>query len=131
MKTIEIKTSCRSEMINITAQIKNIIKESGIKDGICVLYVPHTTAGVTINECADPDVVCDMTSFLNSLIPQMSSFRHGEGNSDAHIKASLIGFSQHLIIDGGKPELGTWQGIFFFEFDGPRTRKLHVKIIKN
>lgn len=129
METIDIKSSYRCEMINITKKIKDIITKSGVKSGICVLYVPHTTAGVTINECADPDVVSDMSSFLSHLIPQLGSFRHSEGNSDAHIKATLTGFSQHIIIENGNIVLGTWQGIFFCEFDGPRNRKLHIKII--
>ena len=131
MQTIEIRSRHRCEMINITQKIKTIIKESGVRDGICVLYIPHTTAGITINECADPDVVSDMSSFLSRLIPQSDSFRHSEGNSDAHIKAGLTGFSQHIIIEQGQIVLGTWQGIFFCEFDGPRTRKLHIKIINS
>ncbi len=96
---------------------------------MAVVYVPHTTAGITINEAADPSVVDDINDKLSSLVPHRGSYKHGEGNADAHIKASLMGSSVHVVISEGSPVLGTWQGIFFFEFDGPRTRKVHIKIL--
>ncbi len=129
MKTVDITTPSRIEMLDITSIVKNCVAESGVKNGICVLFVPHTTCAVTINECADPDVVTDIKNHLSSLIPCLSTFRHSEGNSDAHLKSMLVGFSEHLIINDGKLVLGTWQGIYFCEFDGPRRRKLHVQII--
>lgn len=115
-------------MINIDSEVEKIIKKSGIKNGICVVFVPHTTAGVTINEGADPAVISDITDTMNKLIPVREQYRHMEGNSDAHIKTSLVGSSEHIIIEDGKPVMGTWQRIFFCEFDGPRNRKVYVKV---
>jgi secondary thiamine-phosphate synthase enzyme len=114
--------------VEITDRVREIIARSGIREGIAVVYVPHTTAGITINEAADPAVVQDIIETLAKLVPYGNSYRHAEGNSDAHIKSSMLGCSAHLIISAGAPVLGTWQGIFFCEFDGPRTRKVHVKI---
>jgi len=128
-KTLNIKTSRRTEFINITHDIERIVKESGVKDGLCCVYVPHTTAGVTINEGADPSVVSDILSTLNTLIPQNGNYRHMEGNSDSHIKTSLVGSSETIIIENGRLLLGTWQAIFFCEFDGGRNRKVIVKVI--
>lgn len=130
-KTINVKTRSRTEFIDITADVKKSVKESGIKDGVCYVYVPHTTAGVTINEGADPAVVKDILSTLNTLIPQNAGYLHMEGNSDAHIKTSLMGPSQAIIIEGGKLLLGTWQAIFFCEFDGARSRKVMIKVLGN
>ena len=130
MKTIDVRTSKSQEFLNITHEIRKAVQESGIKDGIVLVYVPHTTAAVTINEAADPSVVMDITFKLSQLIPHKDAYRHSEGNSDAHIKASLMGSSVHLIISGGSPVLGTWQGIFFCEFDGPRQRKVLIKVIE-
>ncbi|CAB3289953.1 conserved protein of unknown function [Methanocaldococcus lauensis] len=127
----QIKTNKREELVDITPQIVSAVSESKVKDGIAVIYVPHTTAGITINENADPSVKHDIINFLSHLIPKNWNFTHLEGNSDAHIKSSLIGCSQTVIIKDGKPLLGTWQGIFFAEFDGPRLRKFYVKIIEN
>lgn len=127
---LSVKTSRRNELINISSLINRSISESGIQEGLCVVFVPHTTAGVTINENADPDVCTDMTAFLSKLIPQDPAFRHSEGNSDSHIKTSLFGPSLTVIITGGKALLGTWQGIYFAEFDGPRTRSIHIKCIE-
>ncbi|MDQ1278033.1 MAG: hypothetical protein QG555_1075 [Thermodesulfobacteriota bacterium] len=129
MKSFSIKTSARFEMIDITRQIHDIIREARIESGICHVFVPHTTAAVTINENADPDVPKDIISILDRLIPRHGPYRHGEGNSAAHVKASLLGASETVLIEGGQPVLGTWQSIFFCEFDGPRTRKVFVKVI--
>jgi len=109
--------------------VEGLLKHEGRQEGICCLFVPHTTAGITINENADPDVVRDMIIQLNKVIPFADDYKHLEGNSAAHIKASLMGFSQNLIIHQGSLALGTWQGIYFCEFDGPRTRKLYVKFL--
>jgi secondary thiamine-phosphate synthase enzyme len=130
METIQVKTDSRIQFIDVTSRIREIISNSGITDGIAIAYVPHTTAGLTINEAADPSVVEDINRKLSELIPHHGGYRHAEGNSDAHIKTSLMGSSVHLIVANGAPVLGTWQGVFFCEFDGPRHRKLHVKIIK-
>ncbi len=129
LKTINIKSSSRTEIINITDNIVKILKDCRIGSGICILHVPHTTAAVTINESADPDVVMDIINKLNEIVPRDSSYRHMEGNSDAHIKSSLFGPSLTLIIEDSKLLLGTWQNIYFCEFDGPRNRKLYLKII--
>ncbi|MBI4682251.1 MAG: YjbQ family protein [Nitrospirae bacterium] len=126
-KNINVKTGSRTEFVNITLDVQKLVKESGIKNGVCYVYVPHTTAGVTINEGADPSVVQDIQNMLNKLIPHDAGYRHMEGNSDAHIKTSLVGSSGTVIIEGGKLLLGTWQAIFFCEFDGPRDRKIMVK----
>jgi secondary thiamine-phosphate synthase enzyme len=129
MKSFSVKTSARFEMLDITRQIRDIIREDGIVSGLCHVFVPHTTAAVTINENADPDVPRDIISILDRLIPLHGPYRHGEGNSAAHVKASLMGASETVLIENGEPALGTWQSIFFCEFDGPRTRKVFVKMI--
>ena len=126
---ISIKSRSRNEFINITSEVQNAVDKSGIKDGVCYVFVPHTTAGVTINEAADPDVVADIQQELNKIAPAGSHYRHTEGNADAHIKASVIGSSLTVFIENSKLKLGTWQGIFFCEFDGPRNRKVWVKIM--
>ncbi|UCH82526.1 MAG: YjbQ family protein [Nitrospiraceae bacterium] len=131
MKSINVKTRSRAEFVNITSDVQKIVKESGIKSGICYVYVPHTTAGVTINEGADPSVVRDMQVFFNKLVPHSGDYMHMEGNSDAHIKTALAGPSQVIIVNDGKLLLGTWQAIFFCEFDGARDRRVHVKIMKD
>ncbi|MFX1498109.1 MAG: secondary thiamine-phosphate synthase enzyme YjbQ [Promethearchaeota archaeon] len=123
-----IKTQKREELINITNEINKILKSTGIKEGVCRIFVPHTTAGITINENADPAVMRDIIAFLSKLIPQSSSFSHMEGNSDAHIKSSLTGPSLDIIIHNGNLILGTWQGCYFAEFDGPRNRKIYIQI---
>ncbi|MDI3310134.1 MAG: secondary thiamine-phosphate synthase enzyme YjbQ [Thermoanaerobacterium sp.] len=127
MEVIKIDTPSREAIIDITDEVRKIVRSSGIKDGICVVHVPHTTAGVTINENADPDVKEDILRGLDEIIPQIR-FKHLEGNSDAHIKSVLVGTSVNLIIENGEIQLGTWQGIYFCEFDGPRHRKVYVKI---
>ena len=126
--TIQVKTTQHTQMLDITRQIQEAVTESGVKDGICTIFVPHTTAAVTINENADPDVVRDFTMEINKLVPWEDGYRHMEGNSAAHLKASMIGFSQQVIIEDGRLVLGTWQGIYFCEYDGPRNRKVIVKI---
>jgi len=129
IKTIKVKTNARTEFVNITSHVKKIVDESGTKSGICYIFVPHTTAAVTINEGADPAVVRDMASTLNEHYPQRDDYHHMEGNSDAHIKTSLVGSSETVIIENGKLQLGTWQAIYFCEFDGARNRTVNVKIM--
>ncbi|MBW1715385.1 MAG: YjbQ family protein [Deltaproteobacteria bacterium] len=127
VSTIGIKTRDRSEMIDITAKVEEELQRSGLKDGVCFLYVPHTTAGTTINESADPSVAVDIQTTLDKLVPWEAAYRHREGNSAAHIKSCLVGNSAMVLVESGHLKLGTWQGIFFCEFDGPRSRKLHMK----
>jgi secondary thiamine-phosphate synthase enzyme len=128
MITIDVNSRRRTEMIDVTAEVRGAVRQSGIRSGIAVLFVPHTTAAVTINENADPDVVRDMDMEMNKIVPFNDGYRHGEGNSAAHIKSTLVGASETLLIEDGEPVLGTWQGIYFCEFDGPRRRKLHLKV---
>ena len=125
---IEIRTSARSDMVDITSQVQNIVSESAISDGVCTIFVPHTTAGITINEGADPNVCTDILGKLNDLIPRDKGFLHVEGNSDSHVKASLTGSSVSVIVADGTLFLGTWQKIFFCEFDGPRPRNIFLTI---
>ncbi len=129
MTTIEIASRKRVEMIDITDAVRRVIAASGIDSGMVLLQVPHTTAAVTINENADPDVIRDMVMELNKVIPFEDHYRHGEGNSAAHIKSTLVGAGELLIVEDGAPVLGTWQGIYFCEFDGPRQRRLHIKVL--
>ena len=124
----QIRTSKHTQMINITSEVQAAVRESGITDGICTVFIPHTTAAVTINENADPDVVRDFTMEINKIVPWEDGYFHGEGNSAAHLKSSMIGFSEQIIVEDGRLVLGTWQGIYFVEFDGPRTRKVYVKM---
>jgi secondary thiamine-phosphate synthase enzyme len=128
MKTIEVKTQAREELVDITARVKEELASSGIKDGICYVYVPHTTSAVTINENADPSVKEDILMTLKKIVPDSLPYRHSEGNSPGHVKASLIGSSVKIIIENGQLALGTWQGIFFCEFDGPRNRKVFIRV---
>jgi secondary thiamine-phosphate synthase enzyme len=130
MKTIEVETQRREQWINITGQIQAAVRESGFDDGACLVHVPHTTAGVTINENADPDVGDDLLMGLGRLIPRSWPFRHGEGNSDAHLKSSLVGCSVLVPVSDGRLQLGTWQGIFFGEFDGPRRRRCVIQFLR-
>jgi len=127
-KEIAIKTTKHDEFLDITPRINRIVKDSGIKEGICIAFCPHTTAAITINENADPDVIKDILTSLDKKIPWEDEYRHSEGNSAAHIKSSLVGCSESMIIEEGKLLLGTWQSVFFCEFDGPRTRKVIVKL---
>ena len=125
-----IKSKNRTELIDITSKIQDIVLSAGIGQGLCMLYVPHTTAAITINESADPSVKDDILMILNSIIPWKAGYCHLEGNSPAHIKATLVGASELIAVENDRLNLGTWQGIFFCEFDGPRTRKVHVRLIK-
>lgn len=126
---IAIKTRAREEFADVTGRVRDVLVNSGVRDGLVHVYVPHTTAGVTINENADPDVTADMISHLSRMVPRSPSFMHSEGNSDAHIKASLMGSSVTVPVKDGRLLLGTWQGIYFAEFDGPRTRNVLVTIM--
>jgi len=126
---VDIKTKSRVNFQDITLKVRDIVGESGIQSGVCYIFVPHTTAGVTVNEHADPSVTEDIAAQLEVMAPQSSNYRHLEGNAPAHIKASLVGVSETLLIEDGKIVLGTWQGIFFCEFDGPRNRTMLIKIM--
>lgn len=128
---LKIQTDRRNQLVDITLKIQTLVSDAGISDGYVVLFVPHTTAAVTINENADPSVKSDILGYLEKLIPKNAGFSHAEGNSDAHIKASLTGFSETIFLSNGKLVLGTWQGIYFCEYDGPRSRKLIVKLISD
>jgi secondary thiamine-phosphate synthase enzyme len=131
LKRLTLSTKSRTQFLDITSKVAELILSSGISDGLCVVYVPHTTAGVTINECADPSVAGDILAELEKVIPLHNGYRHLEGNSAAHIKASLVGASCLVPVERGKMALGTWQGVFFCEFDGPRQRTVTIKIIGN
>lgn len=129
MPVLDVTTRARFQMVNVTAEVSRAVKASGVKSGVVVAYVPHTTAGVIINENADPDVARDILAGFDAMVPKLN-YRHMEGNSDAHIKASLAGASQTLIIEDGELRLGRWQAVYFCEFDGPRERKLYIRVIK-
>jgi len=129
MQTLQIKTHGRTQFVDITNEIQSLVTKSATQSGICHLYVPHTTAAITINEHADPDVAHDVEGIFDRLIPHHGPYKHAEGNSDSHMKAVLVGTTQTIFIESGKLVLGRWQGIFFCEFDGPRDRQLHVKIL--
>ena len=125
---LQVNTTKHTQMIDITGMVRKAVEESGVRDGICIVFVPHTTAAVTINENADPDVPRDLMAELGKLVPWEDGYRHGEGNSAAHLKASMIGFSQQILVENGELLLGTWQGIWFCEYDGPRSRSVWVKV---
>ena len=125
--SINVKTSTRNELVDITSSVQKEVSKIRPEDGICIIFVPHTTAGITINEGADPAVCRDIISKLNDLVPAKAGYLHMEGNADSHIKASLMGSSISVIVENGRLVLGTWQKIFFCEFDGPRSRKVHIK----
>lgn len=129
MDVFPVRTTERHQFIDITGQVQRCVDEAGLKDGLVCVFVPHTTAGVTINENADPDVVGDLLETLAKLIPERSGYRHVEGNSDSHVKSSLIAPSLMLIVEGGRLKLGTWQAVYFAEFDGPRNRQCWVKMV--
>jgi len=129
MYRISIRTGSRVDFQDITPKVQELVASSGIESGVCYVLVPHTTAGVTVNEHADPSVVEDIAAQLEVMVPRHSNYRHREGNAPAHIKASLVGNSEVLLVKGGKLVLGTWQGVFFCEFDGPRNRTVLVKIL--
>lgn len=130
MDVLRVMTSRRTELVDVTHQVERAIEKSGMREGVCYLYVPHTTAGVIINEHFDPDVAGDLEGVFDRLVPRVGPYRHAEGNSDSHAKAVLTGASQMIFVEDGKLALGRWQGIFFCEFDGPRERKLWVKLLE-
>jgi len=127
--TLNVRTSRRIEMVDITGQIQELVRSSGVEEGVCHLFSAHTTAGLTINENADPSVQADILMVLNKIISDQEPYRHAEGNSPAHIKTSLMGPNLTVLVSQGRLLLGTWQGVFLSEFDGPRTRKVHLKIM--
>jgi len=129
LSTFNVRTGGQTDWINITGEVQKIVASSNVREGICVVFVPHTTAAVTINENADPDVPHDVNLALNAISPDRREFLHSEGNSAAHTKTSLVGPSITLIVTGGRLLLGTWQGIWFNEYDGPRNRKVHVRVM--
>ena len=129
METLRVKTDRRTQFVDVTGLVERAVKTSGVGSGVCYVYVPHTTAGVTINEHADPDVATDLEGVFNRLAPQSGPFRHSEGNSDSHAKATLAGPSQIVFVEDNKLALGRWQGLFLCEFDGPRDRRMYVKIV--
>ena len=128
IRYLEVKSRVRSELIDITSDIRDLLRKANVNSGVCHIFVLHTTAGIMVNEGADPAVKLDITTFLNKIVPKDHYYTHSEGNSDAHIKSALVGTSQTIPIDNGKPLLGTWQSIYFCEFDGPRARRVAVKI---
>lgn len=129
MQAIYVQSTQREELIDMTGKVKDLIRDNGWQNGVLVLYCTHTTAGITINEAADPSVARDILVFLGRMVPRQGDYKHMEGNSDAHIKSSLIGCSEQVIVDKGEMVLGTWQGIFFTDFDGPRSRRVMVQWI--
>ncbi len=129
MVVLNIKTSSKTEFVDITAKVQEALAATGLTEGLCMLYVPHTTAAITINESADPSVKSDILMVLNRMVPWEAEYRHGEGNSPAHIKSTLVGASELIAVEKGRLVLGTWQGVFFCEFDGPRTRRVLVKVV--
>jgi len=129
MVTLSVRSGQRVQMIDITQQVQDALRDMGVNEGICAVYVPHTTAGVTINEGADPAVCQDIMAHFSEQVPHRGNYRHYEGNSDAHIKVVSVGSSETIVIQGGQLRLGTWQRIFFCEFDGPRTRSVWVKAV--
>ena len=131
MQTLRVKTGRRTQLLDITEAVERVVAESGVVTGVCYVYVPHTTAGVMINEHADPDVASDLEGVFDRLVPHKGPYRHAEGNTDSHAKAVMVGASQVIFVEGGKLVLGTWQGIFFCEFDGPRERKMFVRVEKS
>jgi len=129
MRKLTVKTTNHTDFVEITERVQQVVNESGIRDGVCTVFIPHTTAGITINENADPDVVIDMIFALEKVVPWESpEYLHGEGNTAAHVKSSMMGHSSHILVGDGKLQLGTWQGIYFCEFDGPRTRTAWVTV---
>ncbi len=130
MVQIEVQTRSREELVDITAEIQRVVSESGVREGICYIYVPHTTAGVTINETWDPSVRRDIEDTLRKIAPRNAPYRHTEGNADAHVKVTMTGCSTFVFVSGGKLVLGTWQGIYLAEFDGPRRRRVLIKVVE-
>ena len=131
METLRVRTERRTQLLDVTGLVERAVRASGVAAGICHVYVPHTTAGVTINEHADPDVATDLEGVFDRLVPRLGPYRHSEGNSDSHAKATLVGSSQVIFVEQGKLALGRWQGVFLCEFDGPRERRLYVKVVES
>jgi secondary thiamine-phosphate synthase enzyme len=129
MEVLRVKTERRTQLVDVTREVERAVEKAGVSAGICCIYVPHTTAGVMINEHFDPDVATDLEGVFERMVPKSGPYRHSEGNSDSHAKAALAGTSQMIFVEDGKLALGRWQGVFFCEFDGPRERKLWVKIV--
>jgi secondary thiamine-phosphate synthase enzyme len=129
METMQVRTGSRIQFVDITGRVREVLAKSATRDGVAIVYVPHTTAGITINEAADPSVPDDINTALSGLVPHHRNYRHAEGNADAHIKATLVGSSVNVILLDGELVLGTWQGIFLCEFDGPRSRTVMVKVL--
>jgi secondary thiamine-phosphate synthase enzyme len=129
IQKLRVRTSAKTELINISESVREAVREAEVKDGICFIFIPHTTAALTINENADPNVPKDILTAINKLIPFQDRYEHMEGNSAAHIKATLVGFSQTVFVESGRLVLGTWQGIFFCEFDGPREREVYIHVV--
>jgi len=128
METLRVKTGRRTQFVDVTAAVERVVREAGVGSGVCYVHVPHTTAGVTINEHADPDVATDLEGVFDRLVPHAGPYRYSEGNTDSHAKAVMVGASQVIFVEEGKLVLGRWQGIFLCEFDGPRERKIFVKV---
>ncbi|MFA5116422.1 MAG: secondary thiamine-phosphate synthase enzyme YjbQ [Candidatus Omnitrophota bacterium] len=131
MDKVSVKTSSRVELLDITDKVRSVVSKSGLKEGVCFLFCPHTTAGLSINENADPSVKSDIANALNKLIPANAGYGHSEGNSDAHIKSSLLGSSLAVFVEAGNLALGTWQGIYFCEGDGPRSREVWIRLVES
>jgi secondary thiamine-phosphate synthase enzyme len=129
--TLQVKTTRRTELLDITREVQRAVRDSGVRSGVCHLYVPHTTAGITINENADPDVPRDIEAAMDRLVPKEGPYKHYEGNADAHIKSTLTGVSLSVEIEGGELQLGRWQGIFFCEYDGPRQREVRLRFVRD
>jgi secondary thiamine-phosphate synthase enzyme len=130
VQRLEVKTQRQTQFIDLTSRVDEVVRSSGVKDGFCYIFVPHTTAGLTINEHADPSVMRDLERSLERLVPWNDGYEHREGNSAAHVKASLLGSSQWVCVEGGRLQLGVWQGIFFCEFDGPRQRQVWIRVVR-
>jgi secondary thiamine-phosphate synthase enzyme len=128
MKEIRVNTRNRTHLVDITKEISNVVRDSGVEAGVVTVFCPHTTGGLTLNENADPDVQTDIDKILDRVVPWTGGYKHGEGNSAAHVKASMMGSSVQIIVEGGKMQLGTWQAIYFCEFDGPRSRKVWITV---
>lgn len=131
MEILRVKTRQRTQLLDVTELVERAVAESGVDEGVCYVYVPHTTAGVAINEHADPDVACDLEGIFDRLVPHSGPYRHAEGNTDSHAKTVMVGTSQVIFVEAGKLALGTWQGVFLCEFDGPRERKIWVKVVRD
>lgn len=129
LSKMQIQTRKKNEFIDVTSKVRQVVRESGVKEGIVVVYVPHTTAAITINENADPDVQKDMVDGFNDVFPNKESYQHMEGNSDAHLKSSVVGVSETILLEDGEMILGVWQGVYFAEFDGPRNRTFYIKVM--